>query len=101
MKKSVSAHTGWQPRRRTRHQLYFSKETCCPDPAVAVALELVADGADPGDEVVPVEENERRVVEGRSCDAHQLAPSLDRNGAEGGDGGRRASWPGCMLQSPL
>ena len=51
-----------------------------PDATVAVALELVADRANAGDELVHAEGNGRRIVEGGAREAHQLAPPLDGDG---------------------
>src|SRR4051794_24288098 len=52
-----------------------------PDPPVAVALELVANRANPGEEFVFPKANGRLVVERGSREAHQLAPSSNGDGA--------------------
>src|SRR4051812_41388015 len=48
------------------------------DAAIAVALELVADGCHAADELRVVDPLDGRVVEGGARQAHQLAPSPDR-----------------------
>ena len=48
-----------------------------PDPAIAIALELVADRVDPGQQVLSIQRRGCGVVKGRAGQFHQLAPPGD------------------------